>query len=72
MPKELDTSVCAFCGGKELAEFSVTGLAFPMGARCYKKAIRKGVTWNEDTTLKEIKSRLRFGEPLNSNLSEGR
>jgi hypothetical protein len=39
-----------------------------MGTKCYGKASRKGIEWDESTSLKVIKSRLRFGqkEPLNS------
>jgi hypothetical protein len=68
-----DNAMCLFCGGKEPAEISVTGMGFPMGTKCLKKAIRKNVLWDEDTTLKTLKSRLRFGqkEPLNSEAGVG-
>lgn len=54
-------SMCVFCNGKETTEIGVTGMAFPMGSKCYAKAIRKNVVWDEDTPLKTIKSLLRFG-----------
>jgi hypothetical protein len=56
---EFDSKLCAFCNGKELATLSVTGMSFPMGEMCYDKAIKRNVSWDKDTTLKQLKSLLR-------------
>ena len=58
VPK-IDNSLCVFCNGKELATLGVTGMSFPMGDKCYKKSIQRNVSWNDNTTLKELKSLLR-------------
>jgi hypothetical protein len=56
---EFDSQLCAFCNGKELATLSVTGMSFPMGDNCHKKSIDRNVSWDDNTTLKELKSLLR-------------
>lgn len=60
MVKELNTEICAFCG-KEPTSIKVTGMGYPMGEKCYKKANKKGVNWDEKTKLKVLKHELRFG-----------
>jgi hypothetical protein len=57
----INTKMCAFCGGKELATIGVTGMGFPMGEKCYTKANKRSVVWDENTTLKELKHLLRHG-----------
>lgn len=64
--QETESKMCAFCNGKELVTISVTGMAFPMGEKCYDKAIKHNVQWDEDTKLTELKRRLRHREGLNT------
>jgi hypothetical protein len=55
---EFDTKMCIFCGGKELATLGVTGMSFPMGDSCYAKSIQRNVSWDDNTSLKTLKSLL--------------
>ena len=57
----MDSKLCTFCDKKEVAVINVTGMGFPMGENCYKKAVKKNVIWGEDTNLKTLKHLLRFG-----------
>jgi hypothetical protein len=62
--KGIDASVCVFCTKGELAILSVTSMAFPMGQKCYEKSLKRNIEWDEDTTLKDLKSRLRRRDEL--------
>jgi hypothetical protein len=54
-----NSKVCAFCDGEEIVQVGVTEHAIPMGNLCFDKAIDKGVTWDYNTKLTELKSHLR-------------
>jgi hypothetical protein len=56
---EFDSKLCVFCNGKELATLGVTGMSFPMGDNCHKKSIDRNVSWDDNTTLKQLQSLLR-------------
>jgi hypothetical protein len=58
VPK-MESRLCAFCDGKEVAQVGVTEHAIPMGENCFGKAIDKGVVWDYNTTLTQIKSLIR-------------
>lgn len=58
MTKDLDSNLCAFCDGKELAIMGI-GQSYPIGQSCYEKSIKNGAEWDETMSLAQIKKAIK-------------
>lgn len=52
----MEKGTCVFCNKKEESIAMLTDRAFPIGLKCWSKAIQKGVSWANKTPLTTLRT----------------